>query len=61
MRSVSEGTDKNDEENADVEFEEDFEDDLTSALGEEVESIVGAVRCGGFNELWEQLFHRLMD
>jgi hypothetical protein len=49
--SVSEGTNKNDEENADVEFKEDFEDNLTGASGEKVESIVGAIRCGGFDEL----------
>ena len=49
--TVSEGTNKDDEEKTDVQLEEDFEDDLTGASGEEVESVVGAIRCGGFDEL----------
>lgn len=53
--SVSEGTNKDNENNTDVEFEEDFKDDLTSASRQEVESVIGAVRCSGFNELWVQL------
>jgi hypothetical protein len=51
LRSVSEGTNKHHENNTDVEFEEDFKDDLTSALRQEVEGIVGTIRCGGFDEL----------
>ena len=59
--SVSEGTDKNDEENTDVELEEYLEDDLTGASGEEVESIGGAVSCGGFDKLREQLFQKFIS
>ena len=53
MWSISEGTDEDDENNADVEFKEDFEDDLTGASGQEFESVVGAVCCGRFDELSE--------
>ena len=61
MWSVSEGTNEDDENNTDVEFEEDFKDDLTSASRQEVERIVGAIRCGGFHELREQSLEKLFD
>jgi len=51
LRSVSEGTDEDDENNTNVELEEDFKDNLSSAPRQEVESIVGALRCGGFDKL----------
>lgn len=59
--TVSEGTNEDDENNTNVEFEEDFEDNFTRAFRQEVESIVGAVRCGRFDELWEQGLERLID
>jgi len=57
---ISEGTDEDDENDADVEFEENFEDDLTGASGQEFERIVGAVRCGGFDKLLEGLSEGLI-
>jgi len=51
--SVSEGTNEDDENNANVEFEENFEYDLSSSFRQEVESISGTVRCGRFNKLQE--------
>lgn len=49
--SVSEGANQDDENDADVELEEHFEDDLTGSPRQEVESIVGALRCGRFDKL----------
>lgn len=51
LRSVSEGANEDDENNTDVEFEEDFEDNFTSASRQEVKGIIGAFRCGRFDEL----------
>ena len=53
MWPISEGTNQDNENNTDVQFEEDFKDDLTGASRKEVESIVGAVRCGRFDKLLE--------
>ena len=61
MWSVPEGTDEDDKNNTNVEFEEDFEDNFASSLGQEVESIVSAFRCSRFDELWEQLLKEIID
>lgn len=52
MWPISEGANQDDENDADVELEENFEDDLTGSSRQEVESIVGAFRCGRFDKLW---------
>lgn len=61
MWSISEGTNEDDENNTDVQFEEDFEDDLTGASRQEVESIIGAVRCGRFDKLLGMSSEGLID
>ena len=43
LRTVSERTDQDDEEQAEVEFEEHFEDVRTGAVSNEAERIVGRV------------------
>ena len=61
MWPISEGTNEDDENNTDVEFEENLEDDLTGASRQEVESVVGAICCGGFNELQGESLEKLID
>ena len=43
MRAVTKRTDQDDEEQAEVEFEEHFEDVRTGAVGDETERVVGRI------------------